>query len=124
MAMSRMSTIPMEPTTLDVVEGDAADLYEAVAQAVEHDPPSDRDRGFGADALKVSRKIFAMLVDGNLVLKLPRPGRGSLEAGDGAPFDPGHGRVMRGVGHGLAGRRGSMDPAGRRGAGLRGLALM
>ena len=77
------------------MEGDAADLYEAVAQAVEHDPPSDRDRGFGADALKVSRKIFAMLVDGNLVLKPRAPGRGALEAGDGAPFDPGHGRVMR-----------------------------
>jgi hypothetical protein len=86
----------MEPTTLVAVEGDAADLYEAVAQAVEHDPPSDRARGFGSDALKVNRKIFAMLVDGNLVLKLPRPRVEELvEAGDGAPFDPGHGRAMR-----------------------------
>lgn len=86
----------MQPTTLVAVESDAADLYEAVAQAVEHDPPSDRDRGFGADALKVNRKIFAMLVDGTLVLKLPRPRVEELvEAGDGVPFDRGHGRVMR-----------------------------
>ena len=56
------------------MEGDAADLYEAVAQAVEHDPPSDRDRGFGADALKVSRKIFAMLVDGNSSSSYRAPG--------------------------------------------------
>jgi hypothetical protein len=86
----------MQPTTLVAVDGGAADLYEAVASAVDHDPPSERKRGFGADALKVNRKIFAMLVDGNLVLKLPR---GRVEqlvgAGDGAPFDPGHGRVMR-----------------------------
>jgi hypothetical protein len=78
------------------VKGDAADLYEAVALAVEHDPPSERDRGFGAGALKVNRKIFAMLVDENLVVKLPRRRVEELvEAGDGAPFDPGHGRVMR-----------------------------
>jgi hypothetical protein len=94
--MIRMSTIPIEPTTLDAVEGDAADLYEAVAQAVEHDPPSERDRGFGAGALKVNGKIFAMLADENLVVKLPR-GRVEelIKAGEGAPFDPGHGRVMR-----------------------------
>jgi hypothetical protein len=94
--MSRMSTIPMEPTTLDAVVGDAVDLYETVAQAVEHDPPSERDRGFGAGALKINGKIFAMLVDENLVVKLPR-GRVEelVDAGEGAPFDPGHGRVMR-----------------------------
>jgi hypothetical protein len=37
-----------------------------------------------------------MLVDGKLVVKLPRARVQELVAdGSGAPFDPGHGRVMR-----------------------------
>lgn len=53
-------------------------------------------RGFGADALKVHGKIFAMLTGGRLVVKLPRQRVDALLAsGDGARFDPRRdGRLM------------------------------
>jgi hypothetical protein len=41
-------------------------------------------------------KIFAMLVRGALVVKLPKERVDELvEAGHGTRFDPGHGRLMR-----------------------------
>jgi hypothetical protein len=54
-------------------------------------------RGFGASALAVEGKIFAMLASGDrFVVKLPRPRVDALVAsGDGEPFDPGHGRLMK-----------------------------
>ncbi|MFE9636095.1 hypothetical protein [Streptomyces sp. NPDC006463] len=55
-----------------------------------------REGKFGANALKVSGKIFAMLAQGRLVVKLPRARVDALvEAGEGERFDPGHGRLMR-----------------------------
>ena len=51
---------------------------------------------FGANALKVNGKIFAMLVKDELVVKLPRAQVDTLiAAGVGKRFDPGHGRVMK-----------------------------
>jgi hypothetical protein len=47
-------------------------LFDAVTEALEHDPSIGKGRGFGSSALKVRGKIFAMLVDENLVVKLPR----------------------------------------------------
>lgn len=62
----------------------------------------DRDveqsgKGFGSDALKVRGKIFAMLAQGRLVVKLPRQRVDALVAsGDGERFDPRRdGRVMK-----------------------------
>lgn len=53
-------------------------------------------RLFGASALKVHDKIFAMLAKGRLVVKLPRQRVDALVvSGDGERFDPGHGRVMK-----------------------------
>ena len=53
-------------------------------------------RAFGSSALKVNDKIFAMLVKGRLVVKLPRQRVDALiAAGDGERFDPGHGRLMK-----------------------------
>jgi TfoX/Sxy family transcriptional regulator of competence genes len=53
-------------------------------------------RKFGANGLKVNGRIFAMLVRGNLVVKLPRQRADTLVAsGQGEPFDPGHGRKMK-----------------------------
>ncbi len=54
-------------------------------------------RGFGSSALKVKDKIFAMLVNDRLVVKLPRTRVDTLvAAGDGERFDPRHdGRVMK-----------------------------
>ena len=46
--------------------------------------------------LRVNNKIFAMLVRDRLVVKLPKSRVDALiSAGEGARFDPGHGRVMK-----------------------------
>jgi TfoX/Sxy family transcriptional regulator of competence genes len=52
---------------------------------------------FGSAGLKVNGRIFAMLVRGNLVVKLPRQRVDALvESGEGERFDPRrNGRVMR-----------------------------
>jgi hypothetical protein len=59
-------------------------------------PPSD-GKGFGASGLKVHKKIFAMLVSGKLVVKLPKSRVDALVAsGDGERFNPRHdGRPMK-----------------------------
>lgn len=60
------------------------------------DASQETRRAFGADALKVNGKIFAMPVKGRLVVKLPRERVEHLVAsGRGGYFDPGHGRVMK-----------------------------
>jgi hypothetical protein len=53
--------------------------------------------GFGkTEGLRISGKIFAMLVKGELVVKLPKARVAELSAvGIGQPFDPGHGRLMK-----------------------------
>ena len=59
-------------------------------------PPDPSRSAFGSNALKVNRKIFAMLVRGDLVLKLPRARVDELvESGRGTPFDAGKGRPMK-----------------------------
>jgi TfoX/Sxy family transcriptional regulator of competence genes len=51
---------------------------------------------FASWGLKVDGKIFAMVVRGKLVVKLPRPRVEELVASGAArPFDPGHGRLMK-----------------------------
>lgn len=51
---------------------------------------------FGSSGLKVGGKVFAMLVKGNLVVKLPKERVDALVAsGKGEHFDPGHGRLMK-----------------------------
>ena len=59
-------------------------------------PPSE-GKGFGSSGLKIHNKIFAMLVRGQLVVKLPKSRVDALIAsGDGERFDPRHdGRLMK-----------------------------
>ena len=54
-------------------------------------------KGFGANALKVQGKIFAMISSKNvLVLKLPKARVNQMvQDGLGDYFDPGHGRKMK-----------------------------
>ena len=50
---------------------------------------------FGATALKVGGKVFAMLVKGEVVVKLPASRAEALrESGKAHAFDPGHGRIL------------------------------
>jgi TfoX/Sxy family transcriptional regulator of competence genes len=57
---------------------------------------SGPQRAFGSTSLKTAGKIFAMLVNGRLVVKLDRRRVDALVAsGDGERFDPGHGRLIK-----------------------------
>ncbi len=60
------------------------------------DGPSPQQR-FGAPGLKIHQKIFAMLVEGKLVVKLPKSRVDTLiDEGVGERFDPRHdGRRMK-----------------------------
>ena len=56
----------------------------------------DQGRMFGSVSLKVGGKVFAMLVKGSLVVKLPKARVDALVAsGSGGYFDPGHGKLMK-----------------------------
>lgn len=72
-------------------------MFERVAERLlaEH-PELERGRMFGSVGLKSRGKVFAMVVKGDLVVKLPAERVSELiESGAGRPFDPGHGRVMK-----------------------------
>jgi hypothetical protein len=80
---------------------DPAERFAAMVAATAGDPDvqppgSAGGRRFGSDALRLGGSILAMLVQGRVVLKLPRERVDALiAAGDGAPFDNGRGRPMR-----------------------------
>jgi hypothetical protein len=54
-------------------------------------------KGFGESTLKIHGKIFAMLVRGKLVVKIPKSRVDALvSSGEGERFDPRHdGRIMK-----------------------------
>jgi hypothetical protein len=80
-------------------ESEAA--FARLAETLSKDPRVDapelaRAKGFGSKGLKVARKLFAFHSKGRLVVKLPAARVEALaRAGEGKPFDPGHGRVMK-----------------------------
>jgi hypothetical protein len=48
------------------------------------------------ESLKTKRKMFAMLNKGNYVVKLPKERVAALlKSGEGQPYDPGNGRIMK-----------------------------
>ena len=71
-------------------------LFERIAAGLRQDRAVTESRMFDARVLKVNAKVFAMLVKGALVIKLP-PERVTrlLAEGRGQAFDPGHGRIMK-----------------------------
>ena len=77
-----------------------ATLVEGLRSLPGVTPPShgtQSKKGFGSSELKIHNKIFAMLVKGKLVVKLPKSRVDALVAsGDGERFDPRHdGRLMK-----------------------------
>jgi hypothetical protein len=84
-----------QPTAGLSLEDRYADLVDELVGLAGVTPPAG-GRGFGRSALKFQGRIFAMLVRGHLVLKLPA-GRvvELVEAGDGIPFDANKGTPMR-----------------------------
>jgi hypothetical protein len=76
---------------------DAERSFAALADDLLADPDVTEGTGFGSNpGLRVHRKIFAMLVQGQLVVKLPPSRCAQLrDDGDAAAFDAGKGRPMR-----------------------------
>ncbi len=75
-------------------------IVEALLSNPDVTPPLDgpqSKKGFGSSGLKIQNKIFAILVKGKLVVKLPQPRVDALIAsGEGERFDPRHGgRLMK-----------------------------
>jgi hypothetical protein len=76
---------------------DAEQRFEQLATTVLAQPDVEQGTGFGsAPGLRIKGKIFAMLVKGELVVKLPKDRVDELvSSGAGVQFDPGHGRLMK-----------------------------
>jgi len=71
--------------------------FAPVVAAFAGDRDVSQKRMFSSDnVLNVNGKIFAMLVKGKFVAKLPKQRVDELvSAGKGVYFDPGHGRLMK-----------------------------
>jgi hypothetical protein len=76
---------------------DTHDRFALIAVRHLTDPAVTEGTGFGSQpGLRINGKIFAMLVNGELVVKLPRARVDELvERGQASRFDPGHGRLMK-----------------------------
>lgn len=86
-----------DPRIAKLVEAFRADpKLRAVAETFDASSASRQPRKFGSNGLKVDGKLFALFTQGTLVVKLPKERVAALVAkGDGKPFDPGHGRLMK-----------------------------
>jgi TfoX/Sxy family transcriptional regulator of competence genes len=75
---------------------DVDPTFAPVVKAFANDRQVGYGKMFASMGLKVNGKIFAMLVKGKFVTKLPRERVEELvRLGRGAYFDPGHGRLMK-----------------------------
>jgi hypothetical protein len=79
------------------VDDSAAAAFESITRPYLEMAEVTAGTGFGKGAgLRRGGRIFAMLVRGSLVVKLPRAAAEEMVASArGVPFDPGHGRLMR-----------------------------
>ncbi len=75
---------------------EATKMFDAVIGTFARDRSVTQAKMFGSVVLKVKNKVFAMLVKGKLVVKLPKERVGALVAArDGEYFDPGHGKLSK-----------------------------
>jgi hypothetical protein len=87
--------VTTDPTAGDDAAGCFADLVDELVGMAGVTPPAG-GRGFGRSALRYRSKIFAMLVRGRLVVKLPESRVSTLvAAGEGVAFDANKGTPMR-----------------------------
>jgi hypothetical protein len=79
------------------MERPEASVFAPVVSAFARDRSVSRGKMFSSSSvLSVNGKIFAMLVRGKLVVKLPKQRVDELVAARvGTYFDPGHGRLMK-----------------------------
>ncbi len=71
-------------------------LFQPIINAFSKDKQVTLGGRFGSVSLKCNGKVFAMLVKGKFVVKLPKERVAQLVATVGAThFDPGHGRLMK-----------------------------
>ena len=71
-------------------------LFASVIDSLIGQPKITQAKMFGATGLKIGGKVFSMVHKGRLVVKLPAARVAALiKSGDGAPFDPGHGKLMK-----------------------------
>ena len=84
-----------KPTKAKTLEIDPS--FAPIVAAFAHDPQVRCGRMFSSNSvLNVNGKIFAMLMKGNLVVKLPKDRVAEMVSrGQGTHFDPGHGRLMK-----------------------------
>jgi hypothetical protein len=85
-------------TMLRTAEEGFADIVMALGDkpGVREPEPAGSARRFGSSALRVNRRIFAMVSRGRLVLKLPSGRVAQLIAsGAGGTYDAGKGRPMK-----------------------------
>ena len=77
--------------------GSAEQLFNALAKRFHADPKVAEGTGFGsAPGLRINGKIFAMLVNGKLVVKLPKTRVDELvSVRSAARLETGHGRLMK-----------------------------
>jgi hypothetical protein len=84
------------PTSSSLAEEKAPPLAPPPLGGARYRRSERGGQGFGSRALKINNRIFAMLVGGRLVVKLPRARVAELiETGRGQPFDAGKGRPMK-----------------------------
>jgi TfoX/Sxy family transcriptional regulator of competence genes len=72
------------------------EAFERLLEAESVHPEISVGRMFGSRVLKVRGKVFAMVVKGRLVVKLPKENVDQLlSSGIGRSFDPGHGKPSK-----------------------------